>query len=277
MPPVLAIPFPAIDPVLVEIGPFAIRWYALAYIAGLIAGWWIVSRLAERPPAPGLPAAMTRAQVDDFLLWATLGVILGGRIGYVLFYQPGYFLDHPLGIFAVWQGGMSFHGGLLGVVCAIVLFCRRRGVAILALGDLISLVAPIGLFLGRLANFVNGELYGRVSDVPWAMVFPGGGPEPRHPSQLYEAMLEGVVLLAILAALARFGGARARPGLITGAFFAGYGTFRVIGEMFREPDPQLGFLVLGTTMGQWLSLPLIAVGLWLILRARPAAAREGSP
>jgi phosphatidylglycerol:prolipoprotein diacylglycerol transferase len=273
MPPVLALPFPAIDPVLVSIGPFVIRWYALAYIAGLLIGWWLVSRKADAPPVPGMPWALNRARVDDFLLWATLGVILGGRIGYVVFYQPAYYFAHPLDILAVWQGGMSFHGGLAGVITAIVLFCRAKGIAIFALGDLIALAAPIGLFFGRIANFINGELFGRASDVPWAMVFPRGGPEPRHPSQLYEAALEGLVLFVLLALLARFAHARARPGLLTGAFFAGYGCARVIVEFFREPDVQIGYLAFGTTMGQWLSLPLIAIGLWLIVRARRGTAQ----
>ncbi|MGE0653421.1 MAG: prolipoprotein diacylglyceryl transferase [Alphaproteobacteria bacterium] len=286
MPTVFVLPFPAIDPVLISVGPFAVRWYALAYIAGLLIGWWVVARLADSFPAPtatnetaasnaaeGLPRRLTRALVDDFLLWATLGVILGGRIGYVAFYNPAHYASHPLEIFAVWQGGMSFHGGLVGVIAAIILFCRRKGLPVFALGDLIALVAPIGLFFGRLANFINGELYGRVSDVPWAMVFPRGGEMPRHPSQLYEAGLEGIVLFLVLLALVRFARARERPGLLTGAFIAGYGVARVIVEMFREPDPQLGFLAFGTTMGQLLSLPLIAVGLWLVARACRAAAR----
>ncbi len=275
MPPVLALPFPAIDPVLIEIGPLAIRWYALAYIGGLLIGWWLAARLAARAPAPGVPSPLTRALVDDFLLWATLGVILGGRLGYVLFYNPAFYAANPLAVLSIWEGGMSFHGGLLGVMAAIVLFCRRRGVPILALGDVIALVAPIGLFFGRIANFINGELYGRVGDVPWAMVFPGGGPEPRHPSQLYQAALEGLVLFLVLVALARFAHARARPGLLTGAFAAGYGIARIVGELFREPDAHIGFLPFGTTMGQWLSLPLIAVGLWLVARAQGAARATG--
>jgi phosphatidylglycerol:prolipoprotein diacylglycerol transferase len=280
MPTVFVLPFPTIDPVLVSVGPFAVRWYALAYIAGLLIGWYVVARMADTSPAPagttatapadtpeGTPRRLTRALVDDFLLWATLGVILGGRIGYVTFYNPVHYASHPLEILAVWQGGMSFHGGLAGVIAAIVLFCRCKGVPIFALGDLIALVAPIGLFFGRIANFINGELYGRVSDVPWAMVFPRGSDMPRHPSQLYEAGLEGIVLFILLLALVRFTRARERPGLLTGAFIAGYGVARVIAEMFREPDPQLGFLAFGTTMGQLLSLPLIVVGLWLIARA----------
>jgi phosphatidylglycerol:prolipoprotein diacylglycerol transferase len=265
MPTVLALPFPAIDPVLVSIGPFVIRWYALAYIAGLLIGWWVVSRMAAPEAAPG---RLTRIHVDDFLLWATLGVILGGRLGYVLFYNAPYYLSHPGEIFAVWKGGMSFHGGLAGVITAIVLFCRRKGLPIFALGDPIALVAPIGLFFGRIANFINGELYGRAADVPWAIVFPHGGNIARHPSQLYEALLEGAVLFAVLLVLVKFARALERPGLLTGAFIAGYGIARIIVELFREPDAQLGFLAFGTTMGQWLSLPLVAIGLWLVARAR---------
>ncbi len=264
MPPFLALPFPVIDPVLISFGPIAIRWYALAYVFGLIAAWWIMARLAERPPAPGEKPILTRMMIDDYLLWVTLGVILGGRMGYVLFYQGDYFLTNPLRIFAVWQGGMSFHGGLAGVVIATIAFARRRHVPILAIGDLASLVTPIGLFLGRIANFINGELFGRPTDVPWAMVFPRGGDIPRHPSQLYEAALEGLLLLAILWALNRFAHARGRRGLITGAFLLGYGLFRSFVETFREPDIQIGFLAGDTTMGQWLSLPVIIAGIWLI-------------
>lgn len=257
-----AIPFPAIDPVLIEIGPFAIRWYALAYVVGLIIGWRYVARLAREEPE-----AMAPRQVDDFLLWAVLGVILGGRLGYVLFYKPVLFRDDPLQIFYVWQGGMSFHGGLIGVATALVLFCRVRRLSLLMVSDLIACAAPIGLFLGRLANFINGELFGRVTDVPWAMVFPRGGPLPRHPSQLYEAALEGVVLFLILLAALKLGRAREKPGLLTGIFLAGYGILRGIGELFREPDAQLGFIFAGVTRGQLLSLPVLAFGLYFIARA----------
>ncbi len=273
MPPLFALPFPAIDPVIVSFGPFAIRWYALSYVAGLFIGWWVMSRLAERPPAPGQAPVLTRALIDDFLLWATLGVILGGRLGYVLFYNPAHFLAHPLEILKIWQGGMSFHGGLLGVVAAVILFARHRRVPILAVGDLTCLVAPIGLFFGRIANFINGELYGRPSDVPWAMVFPTDPTgQPRHPSQLYEAALEGLLLFLILAALTRYADARGRPGLITGAFLLGYGFFRSVGELFRQPDAHIGFLSGATTMGQWLSVPVAAVGVALIWMALTRAA-----
>jgi len=259
----LAIPFPAIDPVLIEFGPLAIRWYSLAYIAGILIGWRYMAHMAGRPEG-----AVDRAAVDDFVVWATLGVVLGGRLGYVLFYQPGYYLEHPGQVFAMWKGGMSFHGGALGVIAAMTLFCRKRRIPWLAFADLIALVTPIGLFFGRIANFINGELYGRVSDVPWAMVFPRGGPLPRHPSQLYEAGLEGFVLFAVLAFLVHRRGALGRPGTATGVFLLGYGLARSAVEFVREPDAFLGVLGGIATMGQILSLPLILAGLWLILRAR---------
>jgi phosphatidylglycerol:prolipoprotein diacylglycerol transferase len=257
-----AIAFPAIDPVLIEIGPFAIRWYSLAYIVGILLGWRYLIRLARRSPA-GIEAV----HIDDIVVWVTLGIILGGRFGYTMFYKPGYFLDHPLEILAMWRGGMSFHGGLVGVLIAILLFARLRKISFVALGDIVVCAAPIGLFFGRLANFVNGELFGRVSDVPWAMVFPYGGPLARHPSQLYEAALEGLVLFAILAWLALRTRSLERPGLLGGTFLAGYGIARIIVELFRQPDAHLGFLAAGATMGQLLSLPLVVIGAWLIARA----------
>ena len=261
--PLLTLPFPEIDPVAVQIGPLAIRWYALAYIAALLLGWRYCTRLAHRTSAG--PSAV---QIDDLLVWVTLGVILGGRIGYVLFYQPGYYLSHPTSILMVWHGGMSFHGGLLGVAAAAGAFALKRRVDPLRVADLLAAAAPIGLLLGRLANFVNGELYGRVAfDLPWAMRFPAGGPLPRHPSQLYEAGLEGIVLFVLLYALVR-GGALHRPGVVTGAFLAGYGAARIVAELFREPDPFLGYLPFGATMGQALSIPMVLVGAALIWRAR---------
>jgi phosphatidylglycerol:prolipoprotein diacylglycerol transferase len=210
---------------------------------------------------------MTVADFDDFVLWVTLGIILGGRIGYVLFYNAGYFAAHPAEMLELWKGGMSFHGGFLGCVLAVILFARYRGLPILSLGDVTCAAGPIGLFLGRIANFINGELWGRQSDVPWAMVFPNGGPLPRHPSQLYEAALEGLVLFAVLFVLVR-AGALKRPGTIIGAFALGYGLIRVFCELFREPDPQLGFLWQGLTMGMLLSLPLMLAGIAFIVAAR---------
>jgi phosphatidylglycerol:prolipoprotein diacylglycerol transferase len=261
--------FPQFDPVLLRVGPLAIRWYALAYIGGLLLGAWLVSRLVQRRPAVATPQ-----QVSDFVTWATLGVVLGGRLGYVLFYQPGRFLSHPLEIFAVWSGGMSFHGGMLGTAVAIVLFCRYSRISILGFADRIAVAAPIGLFLGRVANFVNGELWGRPAPdwLPWAMIFPEVDQTPRHPSQLYQALLEGVVMFVVMLLLARSEALRARIGFLTGAFLAGYAIARMIGELFRQPDPFLGFLYAGATMGQLLSLPMLAFGIVLMARARPVAA-----
>src|SRR5712691_4943438 len=266
--PLFAIPFPALDPVAIAIGPFAIRWYALAYIVGLLIGWRYCLRLADRPPG-----RVARSDIDDFLVWATLGVVLGGRVGYVLFYQFGYYSQHPLEAFYLWHGGMSFHGGALGVTTAILLFTRARKIPIFAFSDIICAAIPIGLFFGRIANFINGELFGRPTDVPWAMVFPGGGPVPRHPSQLYEAACEGLLLFLLLL-IAEHSGARRRPGIVSGLFLVGYAAARMSGELFRQPDVQLGFLVFGTTMGELLSIPLLIAGILLGLWAwrRPIAA-----
>ncbi|MGD9767344.1 MAG: prolipoprotein diacylglyceryl transferase [Pseudolabrys sp.] len=260
MPPLLVLPFPAFDPVLVSIGPFAIRWYALAYIFGILLGWWYARLLIRTERLWGGQPPLTLLDFDDFVLWVTVGIILGGRTGYVLFYNLPYFLAHPLEIFQLWNGGMSFHGGFAGCVIAVVLFARKRAIPILSLGDLTCAAGPIGLCLGRLANFINGELWGRPTDVPWAMVFPTGGPLPRHPSQLYEAALEGIVLFALLAFLVR-AGALKRPGLVIGVFAMGYAVARSFSELFREPDAQLGFLWGGLTMGMLLSIPLFLAGL----------------
>jgi phosphatidylglycerol:prolipoprotein diacylglycerol transferase len=267
--------FPQFDPVIVQFGPLSIRWYALAYISSLVIGWRLVRRFARLAP----PVA-TELQVDDFLTWATLGVVLGGRLGYVLFYQPATYLAHPAMILAVWEGGMSFHGGMLGVAIAIIIFCRRNAIPLLGFADRIAIVAPIGLGLGRVANFINGELWGRPAPtwMPWAMKFPRSPDCPsfpdicaaRHPSQLYEALLEGVVLFVVIFALSRRESLRERFGALTGIFLVGYGVARITGEYFREPDAFLGFLAFGTTMGQILSIPMVAAGLWLIIRARPA-------
>jgi phosphatidylglycerol:prolipoprotein diacylglycerol transferase len=264
--PLYLIPFPAIDPVLVSIGPIAIRWYALAYIVGILLGWLYARAVVARPALWGGTAPMTVADYDDFVLWVTLGIILGGRIGYVLFYNPAYFAGHPLEILQLWNGGMSFHGGFLGCVLAGILFARHRGISILSLGDITCAAGTIGLFLGRIANFINGELWGRRTEVPWAMVFPTGGPFPRHPSQLYEAALEGLLLFVVLALLIRAGWLK-RPGFVMGAFAAGYAIARSICELFREPDPQLGFLWGGLTMGTLLSVPLLLAGIALMAAA----------
>ncbi len=260
----LVLPFPAIDPTLVEIGPFAIRWYALSYIVGLLLGWRYVRSLAEKPPNH-----LSTPQIDDLLVWITFGVILGGRLGYVLFYKPLHFLSNPMDILQVWQGGMSFHGGLLGCVVAGYLFARRKNVPPLHIADLVAAAGPLGLLLGRLANFVNGELWGRASDAPWAMVFPADPLQvPRHPSQLYEAFLEGVVLFVVLWLLARRERVRRQYGLVFGVFIAGYGLARFLVEFAREPDAHLGFLFAGATMGQLLSLPMILIGAFFVIRAR---------
>jgi phosphatidylglycerol:prolipoprotein diacylglycerol transferase len=272
--PLFVLPFPVFDPVIVSIGPFAIRWYALAYIGGILLGWLYVRSLIRTEKLWGGPAPVKLVDFDDFVVWVTLGIILGGRMGYVLFYNPAYFAAHPAEIFQLWKGGMSFHGGFLGCVAAVMLFAWRRGLSILSLGDLTCAAGPIGIFLGRVANFINGELWGRASDAPWAMVFPGGGNIPRHPSQLYEAALEGIVLFAILALLIR-AGALKRPGLILGAFTLCYGIARMIAELFREPDAQLGYLWGGLTMGMLLCVPLIVAGIVLValaLRREPRAA-----
>src|SRR5947207_6346663 len=263
----LLLPYPDIKPEIFSIGPFAIRWYALAYIAGLVIGWQVMRRVCVQPPR-----LLAQAKIDDFLVWAALGVILGGSLGYVLFYKPAFFLSNPLQIFTLWEGGMSFHGGLLGVIAAILIFALRNAVSPFMLSDLVAIVAPIGLFFGRLANFINGELWGRVSDVPWAMVFPRGGPLPRHPSQLYQATFEGILLFALVFVVWRLLDGRRRPGLITGVFCFGYGVARIAGELFREPDAHLGYLWGPLTMGMLLSIPLLVFGGWLIGRAyrRPA-------
>lgn len=256
-------PFPEIDPVIFEIGPLAIRWYSLAYIAGLVGGWLYMKRLAvEKPKVCDTDA------VDDFLFWATIGVVLGGRLGIVLFYQFDYYMANPSKIIAVWEGGMSFHGGFLGVVVAAYLFTRKRGIDPLRFGDLLGCVAPIGLFFGRIANFINSELWGRTTDVPWGVVFPNGGPIARHPSQLYEAILEGAVLFFVLFVLSRNERLRSRPGFLMGVFVAGYGIARIIAEFFREPDAYIGFLAFGTTWGQWLSVPMVLIGLFFTIRSR---------
>ena len=261
------IAFPAIDPIALQLGPVAIRWYALAYVIGILAGWRYMIYLARRSPQP-----IGVREVEDFVVWATLGIVLGGRLGYVLFYRPAFFADEPLQALAIWQGGMSFHGGLLGVIAAILLFARARRTSWLVLGDLVVCAAPIGIFFGRLANFVNGELFGRPSDLPWAMAFPGGGPLPRHPSQLYEAFLEGLVLFLLLSCLALATRAPERPGLIGGVFLIGYAAARSVGELFREPDAHLGFVAAGMTMGQLLCLPLLLAGILLIRHSlRPRA------
>ena len=279
--PLLTIAFPVFDPIAIAIGPFAIRWYALAYIGGIVLGWIYARSLIKNEKLWGGPAPITLPQMDDFILWVTLGIILGGRTGYVLFYNLPFFMAHPAEIFELWKGGMSFHGGFLGCVAAVILFCRKNDIPILSLGDITTAVGPIGLFLGRIANFINGELWGRAADssVPWRMIFPNDPLHlPRHPSQLYEAGLEGIVLFTILAVMIRFGALK-RPGLILGSFISLYGLARITGEFFREPDPQLGFLWGGLTMGMLLSVPMVIAGAVIIVLAwrRKSPKRQQTP
>ncbi|MBN2628987.1 MAG: prolipoprotein diacylglyceryl transferase [Rhodobacteraceae bacterium] len=288
------IPFPQISPEIFVIQvfgiTFALRWYAVAYIVGLIGGWRLAVATVQRPALWTGTPPMTPDQLERLLTWVIVGVILGGRLGFVLFYQPGFYLANPASILKVWEGGMSFHGGFLGVVVAGLIFCRREGIAMLKAADIMAMVAPLGLFLGRIANFINAELWGRPTTLPWGVAFPGDAAQTcpgvvgicaRHPSQLYEAALEGLLLGVALVWLAYRRGWLKRPGSIAGLFFAGYGAARFVVEFFRQPDPQfisdgnplgLAWHIAGwgLTMGQILSLPMIVVGLWFLLRARPA-------
>lgn len=279
--------FPEFDPVLIQIGPLPIRWYALAYVAGIVAGWWYAAQLIKREPlwAPRRPP-VTNLQLDDLVLWITLGIILGGRFGYALFYRPelygqlftGESWGQRLELFQLWTGGMSFHGGFLGVVIALAVYGTRNRINLLSLGDAIAPVVPIGIFFGRMANFINGELWGRPTDVPWAIRFCNdrilqtygtcpAGDIPRHPSQLYEAGLEGIALFAVLSLAIWKWRMLKRPGFIVGLFLAGYGIARALLENTRQPDAGLENLPLGLTMGMYLSIPMILVGVWLIWRA----------
>jgi len=254
------IAYPKIDPILVQFGPFAIRWYGLAYVAGFVAAGLVIARLRRRWVVP-----LTNEDLLDVLLAAVVGVVVGARLGYVLFYGLSGYLARPIEILRIWDGGMSFHGGLIGVVVAGLIVARRKHIAFLRLADMAAVGTPVGLFFGRLANFINGELWGRVSYAPWAMVFPNGGSLPRHPSQLYEAGLEGIVLLVVMLLLAR----KRRPdGEQLGWFLTLYGVFRIGVEFFREPDVQLGFILPGVTMGQILSVPVLILGVALVIRAR---------
>ena len=276
--PFLLVDFPVFDPVALALGPIVIRWYALAYIVGIVLGWVYARSLIKKERLWGGEVPITLPQLDDFILWVTIGIIVGGRTGYVLFYNLPFFIAHPSEILELWKGGMSFHGGFLGCVAAVMLFARRNNNSILSLGDITTAVAPIGLFLGRIANFINSELWGRHAEasLPWAMIFPNGGPLRRHPSQLYEAGLEGIVLFTALAIMIRMGALK-RPGLILGSFIAIYGIARIIGEHFREPDPQLGFLWGGLTMGMLLSVPMIIVGAIIITAALRRKANGPAP
>ena len=271
--PFLVIPYPQIDPVLVNIGPLPIRWYALAYIFGLVLGWWYARFLVQRDALWGRTQRPDAATLDDLLVYVAFGVIIGGRIGYVLFYNIEFFFSNPLKVFAVWEGGMAFHGGLAGAALAVWLFAKRHEVSALTVSDICCAVVPIGIGLGRIANFIKPELWGRPGDVAWAMVFPDAGPLARHPSQLYEAATEGGLLFILLAFAVRAGLLK-RPGMVSGLFAIGYGFARIFCEFFREPDPQLGFLFGGATMGMLLSLPLIAVGILLLAVANGRVPRK---
>jgi phosphatidylglycerol:prolipoprotein diacylglycerol transferase len=254
--------YPDISPVIFSIGPLAVRWYSLAYLVGILAAWFMVSRTIKKYNLP-----LTRQNLEDLVFYVTLGIILGGRFGYVIFYGGDMFWRHPLEIFALWHGGMSFHGGILGVIIALYLASGKIKYGFLSLTDLACLFVPVGIFLGRLANFANDELWGRVTDVPWAVRFPSGGYLPRHPSQIYEACLEGLSLLILLNILWHFRWVRTHTGFVSGTFLAGYGLARIALEQFREPDRQLGFIFGSITMGQILSTPFIILGLYLVIRA----------
>jgi len=255
--------FPNIDPVAFSIGPFAIRWYALAYLAGFLIGWRYAMKLAGFDPQ----TRPTPKDIDDFLPWVIGGVILGGRLGYVLFYHFDYYMDNPVDIFKLWHGGMSFHGGAIGVILMLLIWPHIHRIPHLRIADIVCASVPIGLFFGRIANFINGELYGRITTSPLGVVFPAGGPEPRHPSQLYEAGLEGLVLFVVLLLLMRVHDIRNKPGIVSGVFLAGYGLARSFVELFREPDAHIGFINGSFTMGQLLSVPMIVAGIGLIIFA----------
>lgn len=284
----LAISFPQFDPVAISFGPFFglgpidIKWYGLAYVAGLILGWLYIRKLLATPRLwRNETPPFDVAKVDDLLLYMTAGVILGGRLGYVLFYEPGTYFADPVSILMINKGGMAFHGALLGTIAAIWLFSRNQGVNLWSTGDLCAAAVPIGLFFGRIANFINGELFGRVSDVPWAMVFPDAWklhaavePATRHPSQLYEAAMEGLILFLVLRVLTHSRGALKTPGIVGGVFLAGYGTARIIAELFREPHAG-HFLNIGPfTAGQMYSIPMVIVGALLIMRALRAEPKQ---
>lgn len=257
VPALAGVPFPAIDPVFFQWGPLQFRWYGLMYVIGLTAAYFVIKHRAATRAIP-----LSNVQLYDLIVYAAFGVFLGGRLGYTIFYNPTYYLHHPAEILAVWEGGMSFHGGLLGTCAALVLFCYRKGFAVYTIADLAAQAVPIGLGCGRVGNFINGELYGRPTDVAWCMVFPRGGEACRHPSQLYEAALEGVVLFVVLGFL---GKTHAPPGTTFWSFITGYGILRSIGELFREPDAHLGFMLGSLTMGQLLSLPMVILGFTMIL------------
>lgn len=280
--PLAALPFPNIDPVIFQVGPFfglgplKVHWYGVAYVVGILFAWWYAKRLVTNArlwPEGRLP--MKPVDIDDFVVWAAIGIVAGGRLGYVLFYNLPMYLANPVEILYLQDGGMSFHGGITGTMLAMFLFARSRGIHVWSLFDVIAAGVPIGLGLGRLANFVNSELWGRVADVPWAIEFPNGGPFPRHPSQLYEALLEGLVLFLLLRFLTHSRLKLMTPRFVSGAFVSGYGLSRIFVEFFREPDRQLGYLFGGwLTMGMVLSVPMVLIGIWCMATARPVPRPE---
>ncbi|WP_455378437.1 prolipoprotein diacylglyceryl transferase [Petrachloros mirabilis] len=256
MSPFLAIPYPNISPVFFEFGPLQFRWYGLMYLIGLTTAYFLIKK---KVASKGLP--LSKDQIYDLIVWAALGVFIGGRLGYTLFYNFSYYAQHPLKIIAVWEGGMSFHGGLLGTIVSLIWFSKRQGIPVYTIADLAAAVTPIGLGFGRLGNFINGELYGRPTDVDWCMVFPAGGPACRHPSQLYEAGLEGLGLFTVLWLIGR---KTTPPGTIFWSFITGYGLCRLLVELFREPDAHIGLLFGSLSMGQILSLPMVIVGVFML-------------
>lgn len=249
--------FPQIDPIIFSIGPLAVRWYGMMYLLGFVGAYFIMGHVARLRNFP-----ISKEQISDLLFYGVIGVVVGGRLGYTLFYNASYYLSHPLEIFYVWEGGMSFHGGLLGVFFVLLFYCKKQQFSLLMIADLVVAAVPIGLGFGRIGNFINAELWGRVTDQPWGVVFPGAGSEPRHPSQLYEASLEGLLLLIIIYTLHRF---KVRPGIAGFSFLSLYGLFRFLVEFVRQPDIHLGFLWGGATMGQLLSLPMIIIGIMGII------------
>ena len=270
-----ALPFPAIDPVALQLGPLSIHWYGIGYVVSILFVWWYAKRLAATPNLwPDNQSPVQAIDLDDFVMWAAIGVVAGGRIGYILFYDLAAYIADPMSIFAVWKGGMSYHGGFLGTTIAMILFAKKRRIPVWSMFDIVAAGVPFGLGVVRVANFINSELWGRVSDVPWAFVFPNGGPDPRHPSQLYEAALEGLLLLLVLRFLTHRLLKLKTPGFIAGAFVAGYGLSRIIVEFFRVPDVQLGYLAGGwLTMGMVLSIPMVLAGIWAMATAKPASAK----
>lgn len=258
----LVIPYPAIDPVALSLGPVEIKWYGIAYAAGLLLGWTYIRRLLATPRLwRGEKPPIDPAAADDLFIFVALGVVIGGRLGHVLLYEFGYYLRHPLEVFAIWRGGMAFHGGLVGTIAAMWLFARRSGANPLSIMDVVAAAVPFGLFFGRTANFINAEVLGRITNVPWAMVFPGAGPLPRHPSQLYEALLEGIVLFIILRFATHARGSLRTPGLTGAIFLIGYGLFRILCEFFKEDEYRAYLDVQPLTLGMLYSLPMVLVGL----------------